>query len=75
MEAPGGRGGIAPTHSQPRHYMGVSGQIMPVLLVYKNYKCISYHAMYGCETWSLTLREEHRLRKELKYIGYLDSVE
>jgi hypothetical protein len=22
----GGRGGIAPTHSRPRHWMGVSGQ-------------------------------------------------
>jgi hypothetical protein len=26
MEALGGRGGIAPTHSRPRHSMGVSGQ-------------------------------------------------
>jgi hypothetical protein len=26
MEALGGRGGIPPTHSRPRHYMGVSGQ-------------------------------------------------
>jgi hypothetical protein len=26
MEAFGGRGGIAPTHSRPRHLMGVSGQ-------------------------------------------------
>jgi hypothetical protein len=26
MEALGGRGGIAPTHSRPRHKMGVSGQ-------------------------------------------------
>jgi hypothetical protein len=26
MEALGGKGGIAPTHSRPRHYMGVSGQ-------------------------------------------------
>jgi hypothetical protein len=26
MEALGGRGGIAPTHSRPQHYMGVSGQ-------------------------------------------------
>jgi hypothetical protein len=26
MEAFGGRGGIAPTHSRPRHYIGVSGQ-------------------------------------------------
>jgi hypothetical protein len=26
MEALGGKGGIAPTHSRPRHYMEVSGQ-------------------------------------------------
>jgi hypothetical protein len=26
MEALGGRGGIAPTHSRPRNWMGVSGQ-------------------------------------------------
>jgi hypothetical protein len=26
MEAHGVRGGIAPFHIQPRHYMGVSGQ-------------------------------------------------
>jgi hypothetical protein len=26
MEAPEGRGDIAPTHSRPRHKMGVSGQ-------------------------------------------------
>jgi hypothetical protein len=26
MEALGGRGGIAPTHSRPGHYMRVSGQ-------------------------------------------------
>jgi hypothetical protein len=26
MEAHGGRGGIAPTHTKPRHQMGVSGQ-------------------------------------------------
>jgi hypothetical protein len=26
MEALGGRGGIDPTHSRPRHWMGVSGQ-------------------------------------------------
>jgi hypothetical protein len=25
-------------------------------------KLISSVALYGCETWSLTLREEHRLR-------------
>jgi hypothetical protein len=27
------------------------------------YRTIIIHAvLYGCETWSLTLREEHRLR-------------
>jgi hypothetical protein len=26
MEALGGRGCIVPTHSRPRHYMGMSGQ-------------------------------------------------
>jgi len=26
MEALGGRGGVAPTHSRPRHWMGVSDQ-------------------------------------------------
>jgi hypothetical protein len=26
MKGLGGRGGIDPTHSRPRHYMGVSGQ-------------------------------------------------
>jgi hypothetical protein len=29
MEAPEGRGGIASTHSWPRHYMGMSGQRHP----------------------------------------------
>jgi hypothetical protein len=29
----------------------------------KIYKTITLHVvLYGCETWSLTLREEHRLR-------------
>jgi hypothetical protein len=29
----------------------------------KIYKTIILHVvLYGCETWSLTLREEHRLR-------------
>jgi hypothetical protein len=27
----------------------------------RDYICLSVHN-YGCETWSLTLREEHRLR-------------
>jgi hypothetical protein len=30
---------------------------------FKIYKIIILHVvLYGCETWSLTLREEHRLR-------------
>ena len=29
----------------------------------KKYRTVVLHvALYGCETWSLTLREEHRLR-------------
>jgi hypothetical protein len=29
----------------------------------KTYKPITFHpVLYGCETWSLTLKEEHRLR-------------
>jgi hypothetical protein len=28
----------------------------------KIYKTIILPVLYGCETWSLTLREEHRLR-------------
>ena len=36
-------------------------------LLYKNlklkmYRTIILPVLYGCETWSLTLREEHRLR-------------
>jgi hypothetical protein len=36
-------------------------------LLYRNvkvkiYKTIILPVLYGCETWSLTLREEHRLR-------------
>jgi hypothetical protein len=29
---------------------------------FKIYKTIILPVVYGCETWSLTLREEHRLR-------------
>jgi hypothetical protein len=28
----------------------------------KIYRTIILHVVYGCETWSLTLREERRLR-------------
>jgi len=40
--------------------------ILSSSLLYKNVKikicgCINLHVLYGCETWSLTLREEHRL--------------
>jgi hypothetical protein len=32
--------------------------------------------LYGCETWSLTLREEHRLRViENRVLGSLSGVE
>jgi hypothetical protein len=34
MKAPGERGGIAPTHSQPRRKMGVSGQRLAPAALY-----------------------------------------
>jgi hypothetical protein len=34
----------------------------------KIYKTIILPVLYGCETWSLTLREEHRLRVSEKNI-------
>jgi hypothetical protein len=30
--------------------------------VFSNVHIVVYVVLYGCETWSLTLREEHRLR-------------
>jgi hypothetical protein len=38
MKAPGGRGGKAPTHSQPRHRMGVSGQRHALAALYPREK-------------------------------------
>jgi hypothetical protein len=37
MEALGGRGDIAPTHSRPRHQMGVSGQHHAPAALYPRY--------------------------------------
>jgi hypothetical protein len=34
----------------------------PKLLQFKIYRTIILPVVYGCENWSLTLREEHRLR-------------
>jgi hypothetical protein len=35
-------------------------KLYPLFVIYK--KIILPVVLYGCETWSLTLREEHRLR-------------
>jgi hypothetical protein len=41
----------------------LSSRLIPGNLKIKIYKTvISPVVLYGCETWSLTLREEHRLR-------------
>jgi hypothetical protein len=31
-------------------------------LIIKLYRTIILHILYGCETWFITLREEHRLK-------------
>jgi hypothetical protein len=42
---------------------------VPQPLCYRKYKTIILPvALYGCETWSLTLREEHRLSRVLRRI-------
>jgi hypothetical protein len=43
-------------------YVGVGGRLMCEMLKVKMYKTIILPVLCGCETWSLTLREEHRLR-------------
>ena len=40
-------------------YFDATGQI---LIVYSAYRTIILPVFYGCETWSLTLREERKLR-------------
>jgi hypothetical protein len=41
----------------------LSSRLLPKNLKIRIYKTISLPVvLYGCETWSLTLREEHRLR-------------
>jgi hypothetical protein len=50
------------------HYVAFVCQLLSSRLLYKNLKIRTYKTiilpvvLYGCETWSLTLREEHRLR-------------
>jgi hypothetical protein len=43
MEALGGRGDIAPTHSKPRHYVGVSGQRHALAALYPGERTHSTH--------------------------------
>jgi len=40
----------------------LSSSLLSKNLKIKMYRPIILHVAYGCETWSLTLREEHRLR-------------
>ena len=42
--------------------MFVSYKQESTLACIQNYRIILSVVLYGCETWSLTLREEHRLR-------------
>ena len=44
--------------------------LLSKILKVKTYKTILPVVLYHCETWSLTLREEHRLRCwRIKYLG------
>jgi hypothetical protein len=40
----------------------VSYRLSSKCIKIKIYRTIILPALYGCETWSVTLREEHRLR-------------
>jgi hypothetical protein len=41
----------------------LSSRLLPKNITIRIYKTITLPVvLYGCETWSLTLREEHRLR-------------
>ena len=40
----------------------LSSRLLSKKLKVNTYKTIVLLVLYGCETWSLTLREEHRLR-------------
>jgi hypothetical protein len=63
MEALGGRGGIAPTHSRPRNYMGVSGQHHAPAALYPRGKdppvSIVQEAVWASEpVWTQRLEEK-----------------
>jgi hypothetical protein len=47
-------------------YSTSTGTAFALLLVVNNvnYNCVS--CLYGCESWSVTLREEHRRRVKVK---------
>jgi hypothetical protein len=47
MEALGGRGGIAPTHSLPRHEEGVSGQLHAPAYLYPRGRTPGTHCTGG----------------------------
>ena len=51
----------------------LSSRLLSKKLKVKTYKTIILQiALYGCETWSLTLREEHRLRVFENKVHYLE---
>jgi hypothetical protein len=40
----------------------LSSSVLSKYLTIKTYRTIIFSVFYGCETWSLTLKEEHSLR-------------
>ena len=43
-------------------YCNIKTQTKQLMPKYFNIVTVNYNVLYGCETWSLTLREERRLR-------------
>jgi hypothetical protein len=65
MEALGG-GRIAPTHTRPRHYMGVSNQYHTPAALYPRERNPSTHCTEGWvePVWTQRLQEKRKKRKE-----------
>ena len=50
-----------------KNFISVPGFYLNLSLSFEQLECVNfetvmYVVLYGCETWSLTLREEHRVR-------------
>jgi hypothetical protein len=58
MEALGGRGGIAPTHSRPRHYMEVSGQLHDPAALYPRGTIVQEAGWAAEPVWTQRLEEK-----------------